>query len=269
MKYPPSIIPDYAYNDPGPFPIPKWYIEHKKYSVNKLQKEKDYYLLRRIRDIFISRSIDIVWADSASANSYIWLTPVYTSTNSFKSVDLMIIVDRHGPINRMVRIDNDYNLNDSLFSEYVVHVLFRPRKPFTQHIVQKEQKISDTAKFRLSWEKKLKESYLMKSRGHVIGQVLEKKTKEPIFGARVRLLLPDGTSAKMGSISDEKGNFIVLNVPSGIYQVEISYGATYERHYIKNVSIKENSIVTLKPTYLVEKSVERDTVFIRHSSQTL
>ena len=76
--------------------------------------------------------------------------------------------------------------------------------------------------------------------GQVAGQVVEKKTKEPIIGARVRLLLPDATSAKMGAISDASGNFHILNVPSGMYQIEISYGPSYAKQLIKDVKVESD-----------------------------
>ena len=98
--------------------------------------------------------------------------------------------------------------------------------------------------------------------GQVVGRVLEKKTKEPIIGARVRLLLPDGTSAKMGAISDAKGNFLILNVAPGIYQIEISYGPTYTKHLFRDVKIETDRKFETGVVQLAEKAVEGDTVVV-------
>ncbi|MCI0406579.1 MAG: TonB-dependent receptor, partial [candidate division Zixibacteria bacterium] len=98
--------------------------------------------------------------------------------------------------------------------------------------------------------------------GQVAGQVIEKKTKEPIIGARVRLLLSDGTSAKMGAISDAKGNFLILNVPAGNYQIEISYGPTYAKQLIKNVNVESDRKFETGVVTLAEQAYEGDTVVV-------
>lgn len=98
--------------------------------------------------------------------------------------------------------------------------------------------------------------------GQVAGQVIEKKTREPIIGARVRLLLPDGTSAKMGAISDGKGNFRILNIPPGIYQIEISYGPTYTKQLIKDAKVETDRTFESGVVQLAEKAVEGDTLVV-------
>ncbi len=98
--------------------------------------------------------------------------------------------------------------------------------------------------------------------GQVVGQVIEKKTKEPIIGARVRLLLQDGTSAKMGAISDQKGNFLINNVPPGVYQVEIRAGDFYTSYIQKNVKIETDGKFETGVVALAEKAVEGDTIVV-------
>ncbi|HEU4437593.1 MAG TPA: TonB-dependent receptor plug domain-containing protein, partial [candidate division Zixibacteria bacterium] len=99
--------------------------------------------------------------------------------------------------------------------------------------------------------------------GQIAGQVVEKKTKEPIFGARVRVLLEDGvTSAKMGAVSDEKGNFLILNVPPGIYQIEIKYGENYTKQLIKDVKVNSDDKFETGVVILAEQAFEGDTVVV-------
>ncbi|HXF48742.1 MAG TPA: TonB-dependent receptor [Verrucomicrobiae bacterium] len=105
-------------------------------------------------------------------------------------------------------------------------------------------------------------SSALAANGQVAGRVIEKKTKEPIFGARVRLLLPDGTSAKMGAVSDEKGNFLILNVPPGDYQIEISYGPTYRKELFKDVKVKSDDKFETGTVALAEQAFEGDTVVV-------
>ncbi len=53
--------------------------------------------------------------------------------------------------------------------------------------------------------------------GKIVGTVIDKSTKEPLIGANVLLV---GTS--LGSLTDLDGNYMILNVPPGIYSVRVS-----------------------------------------------
>lgn len=53
--------------------------------------------------------------------------------------------------------------------------------------------------------------------GKIYGKVVDKKTNEPIAGANVVLV---GT--QMGAATDNKGNFVIIKVPQGAYQVQVS-----------------------------------------------
>lgn len=98
-------------------------------------------------------------------------------------------------------------------------------------------------------------------RGQIKGQVFDKKTKKPILDARVRLRLPDGTSAKMGNVTDDFGNFVIINVPPAVYDIEVSYGPTYTGHLIKNCKVEANRTYETGVILLREKPLEPDTVF--------
>ncbi|HXF47800.1 MAG TPA: carboxypeptidase regulatory-like domain-containing protein [Verrucomicrobiae bacterium] len=96
----------------------------------------------------------------------------------------------------------------------------------------------------------------------VRGQVLEKKTKEPVIGARIHLFLYDGTSTKLSAITDIKGNFLILNLPPGTYQLEISYGPSFVKQLIKNVKVEDDRIFETGIIYMEEKAVEGDTLIL-------
>ena len=53
--------------------------------------------------------------------------------------------------------------------------------------------------------------------GKIVGTVIDQSTKEPLIGADVLLV---GTS--VGSMTDANGNFMIINVPPGIYSVRVS-----------------------------------------------
>ncbi|MCI0329750.1 MAG: TonB-dependent receptor [candidate division Zixibacteria bacterium] len=97
--------------------------------------------------------------------------------------------------------------------------------------------------------------------GQVAGSVIDKSIKEPIIGARVRLLLEDGvTSAKLGAISDLKGNFLINNVPPGKYVVEVSYGSTYTKQVFKDVKVETDRKYEIGIAQLAPTAIQGDTV---------
>ncbi len=54
--------------------------------------------------------------------------------------------------------------------------------------------------------------------GKIAGVIQDKDTGEPLIGANVQIL---GTM--MGDASDQKGNFVILNVPVGMHDVKVTY----------------------------------------------
>jgi uncharacterized membrane protein len=95
----------------------------------------------------------------------------------------------------------------------------------------------------------------------IVGRVLEEYSLEPFIDARARLLFADGTSAKMGAVTDAKGNFSILNVSPGTYQVEISYGPTYTKHISKDVKVQPNLATDLGTVLLSEQDYAGDTLY--------
>ncbi|CUU03789.1 Carboxypeptidase regulatory-like domain-containing protein, partial [Candidatus Kryptobacter tengchongensis] len=54
--------------------------------------------------------------------------------------------------------------------------------------------------------------------GKIAGKVVDKETKEPLPGASIVI---QGTT--LGAAADVNGNYVILNVPAGVYTVVASY----------------------------------------------
>ncbi|MFN3386485.1 MAG: TonB-dependent receptor [Candidatus Thermochlorobacter sp.] len=68
--------------------------------------------------------------------------------------------------------------------------------------------------------------------GKIVGTVIDANTKEPLIGARV---VVEGTT--LGANTDINGNYVILNVPPGVYKVRASY-VGYQTKVVTNVRIK-------------------------------
>jgi outer membrane receptor protein involved in Fe transport len=70
--------------------------------------------------------------------------------------------------------------------------------------------------------------------GKLTGKVIDAETKEPLIRASVRI---EGT--KIGAVTDLEGNYIILNVPVGVYRVRASY-IGYTDVTVEGVKITSN-----------------------------
>lgn len=196
--------------------------------------------------------------DSSLAKGLLTISPVRLANGRLKQVMATYVNKQtRGEISTL--LNNVFQKNDYIFlrqtAEEISTLLKQIEAGLSRRIPEKavvsrpppETKDSDFDTWKYSGPK-----------GQVKGQVLDKRTKEPTIGARVRLLLPDGTSAKMGAIADEKGNFVVLNLPPGCYQLEISYGPTFTKQFIKDVNVDADQIYNTGVLFLEEKKVIRE-----------
>ena len=67
--------------------------------------------------------------------------------------------------------------------------------------------------------------------GKIKGLVLDKETNSPVIGANVFL-----KNTTLGTVTDESGNYFIINVPPGIYTLRVSY-IGYSTVIIKNISV--------------------------------
>lgn len=76
-------------------------------------------------------------------------------------------------------------------------------------------------------------------RGSIKGTVKDKASKEPLIGATIQI-----SNTSTGATADFYGNFELLNIRSGVYNVEIKY-VSYKTLKLQNIKVESN-----KPTSL-------------------
>lgn len=85
--------------------------------------------------------------------------------------------------------------------------------------------------------------------GKIQGTVIDDATHEPIPSADVML-----QNTEIGTATDNDGNFFLLNVPPGVYTVEVSY-IGYQSKYIENIVVEIDRTVRLN-VVLTETTIE-------------
>jgi len=78
------------------------------------------------------------------------------------------------------------------------------------------------------------------SEGRIVGTVISRETREPLFGANVLIL---GTP--LGTVSDLQGRFEISRIPQGIYTLEISL-IGYEKGVFRNVRISPDRAASIR-----------------------
>jgi outer membrane receptor protein involved in Fe transport len=84
--------------------------------------------------------------------------------------------------------------------------------------------------------------------GKIVGTVIDRSTKEPLIGANVLFV---GTS--MGSLTDMDGNYMIINVPPGIYSIRasmIGYKTMITEEVMVHIDMTTNLNIVLEPTVL-------------------
>ena len=85
--------------------------------------------------------------------------------------------------------------------------------------------------------------------GKLVGKVTDKNTGEPLIGANILL-----QNTNLGAATDENGEFIIINIPPGVYTVKVSY-ISYETVLVENVKIIVDQTTQL-PVELSIQSVQ-------------
>lgn len=94
------------------------------------------------------------------------------------------------------------------------------------------------------------------STGKISGVVRDSKTKEPIPGVNIVI---EGT--KLGAVSNVDGNYVILNVPPGRYNVGASY-IGYKRYQVKDLEVSID-FTTKLDIAMEEGSVELAAVVVQ------
>lgn len=75
--------------------------------------------------------------------------------------------------------------------------------------------------------------------GKIAGKILDKETKEPLIGANIIII---GTN--MGSAADVDGNYYIINIPPGVYEIKAS-SIGYTSMTFKNVRVSVDQTTTI------------------------
>ncbi|HEX9934033.1 MAG TPA: carboxypeptidase-like regulatory domain-containing protein, partial [bacterium] len=78
------------------------------------------------------------------------------------------------------------------------------------------------------------------SQGRIQGTVVDRETREPLFGANV---LVRGTL--LGTVTDLSGRFDIPHVPQGAVTLEVSL-IGYEKRIMPNVRVGENQTASVR-----------------------
>ncbi len=109
--------------------------------------------------------------------------------------------------------------------------------------------------------------------GKLTGRVLDKKTNEPILGANIVIferINDDGTAEKigrpMGCASDMEGSYLILNIPSGVYNVKCTY-IGYKDETVTSVKISIDKSTTVSFFMIPTAQVTNEVVVTAFSQQ--
>jgi outer membrane receptor protein involved in Fe transport len=94
--------------------------------------------------------------------------------------------------------------------------------------------------------------------GKIAGKIIDAKTKEPLIGANILIV---GTS--MGAASDVDGNYFIINIPPGVYEVKASE-IGYAPIIIKDVRVSADQTTRLN-FEMSEKAVQIKSVVVTAS----
>lgn len=97
---------------------------------------------------------------------------------------------------------------------------------------------------------------MAQSTGKLAGRVFDASTGEPLPGANVLL---DGT--QMGTITDVDGNYFIIGVPVGTYNVQASF-VGYQAQTVENVEI--NAGYTRELDFTLSPGVELDEIVVEY-----
>ncbi|MCK5147104.1 TonB-dependent receptor [bacterium] len=96
---------------------------------------------------------------------------------------------------------------------------------------------------------------IMAATGKIRGTVVDAETKAPLFGANVIV-----GGSQMGAATDVNGNFIILNVPAGVYAVQVMYMG-YAKMTVENIIVAEG-VTTFRDFELSKAVLEGQEVVI-------
>src|SRR5882672_10323882 len=98
------------------------------------------------------------------------------------------------------------------------------------------------------------------AQGSISGTITDSKSGEAVIGANVVI---QGTTT--GSATDLEGKFVIPNVATGTYSLQISY-VTYKTHTVPNVIVEDAKRITINVP-LSENVAELEKIVVQGTRQ--
>ncbi len=92
--------------------------------------------------------------------------------------------------------------------------------------------------------------------GKIRGQITDKETNEPLYGANVQL---KGTL--LGAATNADGTFIIINVPPGVYTLTVSY-LGYNTQEVQNITVETDLTATIDVALTPETQEFGETIVV-------
>ncbi len=103
----------------------------------------------------------------------------------------------------------------------------------------------------------------LNSSGTIMGKVIDSSTKQPVQFANVSVFSSKDSSIVTGAVTDDKGNFLINNVPAGNYYAKVSF-IGYKSDVIKSININsKNKSAELGTLSIASTAVRLGSVVVR------
>ena len=93
--------------------------------------------------------------------------------------------------------------------------------------------------------------------GNITGRVIAEDNIGNIIPLEYVIVLIPGTSVKVHT--DSSGNFLIINLPAGTYNLKVNYYGVFE--YINNISVSPGN-TTIIPDIILDYSYSTDPTFL-------
>jgi len=89
--------------------------------------------------------------------------------------------------------------------------------------------------------------------GTIRGKIIDGTTGEPLAAVNVFVLQSDGTATTMGAFANAEGEYVIINVPPGVYMLRtsmVSYAAMEVQELLVTVGVSTTHNFELRPTVM-------------------
>jgi hypothetical protein len=104
-------------------------------------------------------------------------------------------------------------------------------------------------------------SLLCQDLGSIKGKLIDKITKQPLYGVNVYVISNNNTATIYGAVSDLNGEYSIYNVPENIYKLKISM-IGYETWLESDVRVIRGKAYSVREIELVETTITQNEVVV-------